>query len=115
MPKKANNIKNLIPAKKGEVRNPKGRGKGTLNSKTRLRPILEYIQSKTNPLTLQKEDLSILDQMDIAIIKRALDGDVRAYQEILDRLEGKPDQKQQIELKEEEKTIIIWGGKEVTI
>jgi len=34
------NNENLIPAKPGEVRNPKGRGKGTLNNTTILRNIL---------------------------------------------------------------------------
>ena len=43
------NEQNLIPAKKGEVRNPKGRGKGVLNSKTRLLRLLELVTETKEP------------------------------------------------------------------
>ena len=86
------NEQNLIPAKKGEVRNPNGRPKGIPNSKTRLLRLLELVQVKTNPITGEKEEFTVAEQLDMIVLQKAFKGDLRAYQEILDRLEGKPKQ-----------------------
>ena len=83
---------NLIPPVKGEVRNPKGKPKGSLNSKTRLIRLLTVMQDITNPITGEVEGFSVLEQMDIAKIQKALGGDSKAYEILLDRLEGKPNQ-----------------------
>ena len=42
---------NLIPAQKGEVRNPNGKAKGTLNKKTTLRKWLQVEEKKKNPIS----------------------------------------------------------------
>lgn len=41
MPNNPNAAKNLIPAKKGEVRNPKGKPKGTIHLSTRIQNMLD--------------------------------------------------------------------------
>ena len=66
-----------------------GYPKGVPNTSTRLKRLLAIIQDKTNPFTGVKEGFSVAEQMDVALIAKALKGDVRAYQEIIDRLEGK--------------------------
>jgi hypothetical protein len=86
------NEQNLIPAQKGEIRNPKGRGKGVLNSKTRLLRLLELVQVKTNPITGEKEEFTVAEQLDMMVLQKAFKGDLKAYQEILDRLEGRAKQ-----------------------
>lgn len=86
------NEHNLIPAKKGEVRNPNGRGKGVQNSKTRLLRLLELVQKKRNPITGEEEEFTVLELMDMQMISKALKGDQRAYEAVVDRLEGKPKQ-----------------------
>jgi hypothetical protein len=86
------NEQNLTPFKKGEVANPKGRPKGIPNSKTRLLRLLELVQVKTNPITGEKEEFTVAEQLDMMVLQKAFKGDLRAYQEILDRLEGKPKQ-----------------------
>jgi len=92
------NEQNLIPAQKGEVRNPNGRPKGVLNSKTRLLRLLELVTTTKNPVTGEMEEFSIAEQLDMKIIAKAMKGDIRAYQELLDRLEGRAKQINEIEL-----------------
>jgi len=86
------NEQNLIPAQKGEVRNPNGRPKGIPNSKTRLLRLLELVQIKTNPITGEKEEFTVAEQLDMMVLQKAFKGDLKAYQEILDRLEGRAKQ-----------------------
>ena len=102
------NEQNLIPAQKGEVRNPNGRPKGIPNSKTRLLRLLELVQVKTNPITGEKEEFTVAEQLDMMVLQKAFKGDLRAYQEILDRLEGKPKQTTDI-------TADIKGNVQITI
>ena len=92
------NEHNLIPAKKGEVRNPKGRGKGVLNSKTRLLRLLELVTETKNPVTGETEEFTIAEQLDMQIIAKARKGDLKAYEILLDRLEGKPKQSTEVEV-----------------
>ena len=86
------NEHNLIPAQKGEVRNPKGRGKGVPNSKTRLLRLLELVTKVRNPVTGEDEEFTIAEQLDMQIIAKARKGDLKAYEILLDRLEGRPKQ-----------------------
>ena len=102
------NEHNLIPAKKGEVRNPNGRGKGVQNSKTRLLRLLELVQKKRNPITGEEEEFTVLELMDMQMISKALKGDQRAYEAVVDRLEGKPKQTTDI-------TAEIKGNVQITI
>lgn len=92
------NEQNLIPAQKGEIRNPNGRPKGVPNSKTRLLRLLELVQIKTNPITGEKEEFTVAEQLDLMVLQKAFKGDLRAYQEILDRLEGRAKQSTEIEV-----------------
>ena len=107
------NEQNLIPAKKGEVRNPKGRGKGVLNSKTRLLKLLELVTETKNPVTGEIEEFTLAEQLDMQIIFKARKGDLKAYEILMDRLEGKPKQSTELEVSggvnitwEEKKTYI---------
>lgn len=75
--------------KPGQSGNPAGKPKGTEHSSTRLKRLLEAVGKMKNPLTKREEEFTGLEMMDAAIIARAMKGDVAAYREILDRLEGK--------------------------
>ena len=92
------NEQNLKPFPKGVSGNPAGKPKGTEHSKTRLKRLLELVQKKKNPITGEEEEFSVLELMDMHMIAKALKGDQRAYQEIIDRLVGKPKQTSEVEL-----------------
>lgn len=79
---------NLIPPKKGEVRNPKGRG-NSLNTKTILERFLNLQMKQKNPFTQEIENMSVLELMNLKQIANALEGDLAAYREMIDRYEGK--------------------------
>jgi hypothetical protein len=84
------NEKNLIPYKKGESGNPKGRPKGSLNRSTTAKRWLEVEQELKNPLTGVKEKMSQEDLITLALIKKARNGDSLAYQKLMDSAYGKP-------------------------
>jgi hypothetical protein len=94
MPFKKGEIpKGSSPFKKGQSGNPKGRAKGTENSKTRLLRLFSLMQKKKNPFTGDMEEFTILEQMDMAqAIKAIQEGDTKAYDSLMDRFEGKPQQ-----------------------
>jgi hypothetical protein len=70
----------LIPAKKGEIRNPKGKPKGTRSLKTILR---KYLESKTT------EGVPVIDEIVLKLIEKAKRGNDKSIQDILDRYYGK--------------------------
>jgi hypothetical protein len=92
------NEQNLTPFPKGVSGNPAGKPKGVPNSKTRLLRLLELVQIKTNPITGEKEEFTVAEQLDLMVLQKAFKGDLRAYQEILDRLEGRAKQSTEIEV-----------------
>lgn len=114
-----NSKKNLIPAKKGEVRNPNGRPVGSKNTKTILEKFLNTEMEQMNPFTKKKESMTILELMNLKQIANALEGDLPAYKEIVDRVEGKVKNVNENENTNTTelniKNKISWGGKEIEI
>ena len=84
--------------KPGETGNPNGRPKGVPNAATRYMRFLQLEQQGKNPVTGETETFTLAELMDLRQIKRAIDGDLNAYKEILDRLEGKSVQKSEVDL-----------------
>jgi hypothetical protein len=87
------NPENIIPPQKGEIRNPKGKPKGTQNRSTIAKKWLEVMESVKNPITGENERLSQEDIMTLAVLKKARNGDVNAYKELLNNGYGLPTQK----------------------
>lgn len=69
---------------KGQTGNPNGRPKGTRNRSTIARYWLDAVTKKENPLTGKLEELSQADQIMLALLKKALRGDIAAAKELLD-------------------------------
>jgi hypothetical protein len=78
--------------KPGQSGNPKGKPKGIPHSRTRLRRLLELSQDLKNPVTGEVEGFTVMEQIDMKLIQKARNGDLGAMKELLDRLEGKPNQ-----------------------
>jgi hypothetical protein len=75
--------------KKGESGNPNGRPKGSRNRATIVREWLEVQQDITNPITGEKERLQQQDIITLALIKEAREGNVRAWEALMDSAHGK--------------------------
>jgi hypothetical protein len=80
----------LIPFKQGESGNPNGRPIGSKNRSTIARKWLEVNQSLKNPITGEQETMSQEDMITLALIKKARDGDVSAYKELMNSGYGAP-------------------------
>lgn len=89
MARKGGAPENMRPAKKGEVRNPKGRPKGSLNRTTLIKKWIEVSESIKNPITGKMQQLTQADIMTLALIKKARQGDVQAFRELMDGAFGK--------------------------
>ena len=85
------NIENIEKHKfkKGESGNPAGRPVGARNRSTIVKYWLEGKKFSKNPISNQKEELEIQDMIVIALIDKALKGDVNAFKELMDSGYGK--------------------------
>lgn len=92
---------NPKPFRKGQSGNPNGRPKGSRNRATIAREWLEVFEKTTNPITGQDDELQQQDLMTLAMIKKAKDGDVNAYKELMDSAYGKTAQSIDITSKDE--------------
>ena len=84
---KSDGYKNLRPPVKGEIRNPKGRGTSK-NTKTILERFLNLEMKQKNPFTQEEEKMTVLELMNLKQIANALEGDLSAYKELINRYEG---------------------------
>jgi len=57
-----------------------------------MRRLFDLVVKKKNPITGKDEKFTGAEMLDMAIFARALKGDVIAYREIMDRVEGKVSQ-----------------------
>lgn len=83
------NPENIIPPKKGEVRNPKGKPKGTLNRSTIIRNMIESNLKYVDPITGEEILRPIYEHMTAAMLKEVLSGNVAAFKELMDGGFGK--------------------------
>ena len=86
------NKHNLKNFPKGASGNPAGRPKGSPNRKNVARLLLQLEGEALNELTGQVEWLTNEDLITIALAKKAIGGDTRAYVAIMDSAYGKPRQ-----------------------
>lgn len=88
MAKKATNPQNLIPIKKGQILNPNGRPKGSLNMSTMIKKMLdEYVDviDKSGKVVKKSYKSIIIKKL----LGKATSGDLRAVEILLERTEGK--------------------------
>jgi len=96
--------------KKGESGNPNGRPVGALGSKTILQKYLNLTTKAVNPITNATENLTVAEQIHLKQVAKAIDGDLYSYKEIIDRLEGKTINVQEIKQEITQKTLRVGYG-----
>jgi hypothetical protein len=81
----------LKPFEKGRSGNPNGRPKGTPNTRTIIEKFLNTEIEHTNPLTSQRERLTVAEFLHLSQLAKAIIlGDTTAYKAVMDRYEGTP-------------------------
>lgn len=102
---------NLKPVKPGQVLNPNGRPVGSLNAKTIINRWLKAKEKIKHPITGKEVRLSQLDIITLAQLKEARTGNTAAFNALLDRTEGRPEQKQIHDFDEGTEIIVRVGKK----
>ena len=107
---------NLIPAKKGEVRNPKGRPVGSMNRSTIVKKWIEFQRAVNNEITGKTENLTVAEEITLQQIAKALKGDTMAFKELMDSAYGKnPDTLNVNEIEAKIPKAILPDGTEIEI
>ncbi len=91
---------------KGMVLNPKGKPKGTRHFQTIIRDALKKKYPMKQPdgtIVMVNADLAMVEAMIMAAVKK---GDVRAFEAVTDRHDGKPHQSMEVEVTEPPKPIL---------
>ena len=88
----ARNGGTLTRPDKGESMNPAGKPKGVKNRATVVKEIFAIMLNDTNPVTNQSGRFSAEELAALAILKKAMSGDVQAYKELMDSAYGKASQ-----------------------
>ena len=87
--------------KKGQSGNPAGRPVGSFSRSSIAKRWLETLEKSKNPITGLYEDLTQEDIMTLAVLKKARQGDVRAYDALMNSVYGKPKESKDITVNEE--------------
>lgn len=98
--------------KKGQSGNPNGRPVGSQNSKTILQRFLDLKTEVENPITKEFENLTVAEQIHLKQVAKAIEGDLYSYKEIIDRLEGKTINVQEIKQEITQKTLRVGYGED---
>ncbi len=92
----ADHSSNLIPVRRGEVRNPNGRPKGGQNFETVIKKFLQINQKGPDPFSQETDpkkkpiiSLTIMEQIVLAQVQKALTGDTTAAEWVAARGFGK--------------------------
>lgn len=107
---KEDKIANLKSFKKGDHGNPNGRPKGVKNRSTILKKWIEVTAKLKNPVTGKDEIGTVEDKVNLALITKALSGDVQAIKEINDTLYGKIPNKDELTIPEQINIIFTRNG-----
>lgn len=81
--------RHLKPPQKGEVRNPKGKPKGTKNRSTVLKNLFEIVTTVKDPFTGKETKMTLEERLMMALVLKGLKGDVNAVREAMDSVYGK--------------------------
>lgn len=84
------NLEKRKPFEKGDPRiNREGRPVGVKNRSTIVKQWLEATKIAKNPISEMEEEMQVQDMITLALISKALKGDVAAFKELMDSGYGK--------------------------
>ena len=96
-----NNEQNLTPFKPGHKPVGAGRPKGTKNTATIIKKFMKAkMRVDKHPITKKPGTLTMQEMMVLAMLKKATNGDARAFDSLIDRIDGKVPQKIQPQIGE---------------
>lgn len=90
-------LANLRPVQKGEIRNPKGKPKGTRDRATIVQEVMNTLIQVADPSNPQlRKKVTLYEAAMMGQFKSAINGNTAAWKEIQDTLHGKQTEKQEI-------------------
>jgi hypothetical protein len=92
--------------KKGQSGNPDGRPVGAKGVRATLNKYVYQTITDNNPLSKEEEELPVLDHICLKLIKQGNEGNVRAIEVIMDRVDGKSVQGIEMEVEQVSRYVI---------
>jgi hypothetical protein len=87
---KKGKIENLKPFEPGQSGNPAGPAPGYVQARTILKRLLAVEVVHVNPISGLLQTMAMSDVLLLEQIKKAKEGDTRAFEAVFDRVDGKP-------------------------
>ena len=96
-------LENLTPFKEG---NPGGgRKKGSVSFASVIKKVLKQQMVNIDPITQKESNKKLREWIVITLVSKAINGDIQAIKELLERVDGKIVQKNEVKMNTQEQSL----------